>query len=704
MGQWANGSQYPGPPSPHWPVPFVRKTMLVPVEWLREYTDFDLPVQELADVLTMSGLEVEEIHGGVGAEVFSTYVTPNRPDLLSVVGVAREISALLGTPFRAPKPKLTEGNTPASELAKVEILSPVNCPRYSARIILNTRVAESPQWIKDRLIAAGLRPINSVVDATNYVLLELGQPLHAFDYDLVKDHKIIVRQAEKDEKITTIDGEERALSPDTLVIADPDGAVAVAGVMGGFDSEVTEKTRNVLLESAHFNRISIRRTARSLGMSTEASYRFERWVDPSETIYALDRVAELIVLAGGGEVAKGVVDEYPGRVEPSVVRIRPERAGMVLGYEVSADDTREFLTRLGMAVGPLVDCGMDVTVPTFRPDCTLEEDLIEEVGRLYGYEKIPVKLIVGETMQGNDSEIGILSARISGILASAGLQEVVNGSMVPDDWEEDQLAIRNPLSDELNRMRRRLVPGLLSVIAYNANRGIRDVALFEIGRVFEPEEGGDLFTERLSVAGAVTGSLWGQTWNVERTSLEADFFLCKGIVENLLERLGVRGVTYRAEAVSRFHPTRTAVIEAGDHRIGVLGQVSAETASRMDLPGPTYAFELDFDLLTEVSGTAAIYTQLSRYPAVLRDLAVVVSRETPYSEIAKTIASEGGDLLENVTLFDVYTGAPLPEDKQSMAFTIVFRSRERTLRDDEVDDRLEAIRRMLAAKVGASFR
>ena len=678
--------------------------MLVPVEWLREYTDFDLSVQELADRLTMSGLEVEEIHGVPGHEVFFTYVTPNRPDLLSVVGVAREISALLGTSFRPVKVELKEGDTPASDLAKVEILSPVNCPRYSARIIRNVKIVDSPMWIQKRLIAAGLRPINNVVDATNYVLLELGQPLHAFDYDLVTDHKIIVRQANQDEKIDTIDAEERALTPDMLVIADPNGAVAVAGVMGGLRSEVTSKTTNVLLESAHFNMRSIRKTARSLQMSTEASHRFERWVDPSTTILALDRVAELIILTGGGEIAKGVIDEYPNKIEPAVVNIRPARAGMILGFDVSVSDVKDFLTRLGMTVVAEDESGIAVAVPTFRPDITREEDLIEEVGRLFGYDKIPTSLICGETMQGNDSEQGTFATRVADILISAGLQEVVTGSMVPAEEEESQLSIRNPLNDDLTKMRRKLIPGLLNVIANNANHGNRDIALFETGHIFEPQEGSDLFTEKLSIAGAITGSMWGQGWNVDRTSLEADFFLCKGILENLLSRLGVEDVTYTPEATFRFHPTRTAVIRSGESCLGVIGQISAEYAARYDLPIAIYAFELDFDRLMELSSFAIDYSPLSRYPAVLRDLAVVVSDEVSYSDVADTIKGEAGDLLESLTLFDVYAGAPLPAGKKSLAFTIVFRSRERTLRDDEVDGSLEQIRRLLTAKLGASFR
>jgi len=675
--------------------------MLVPVEWLREYVSFDLTPEALADRLTMVGLEVEEIVETDGQKVFSTYVTPNRPDLLSIVGVAREVSASLAVPFKPPKPEVHEGDVQARDLVKIDIESPLNCPRYSARVVKDTKVVESPGWMQKHLIAAGLRPINSVVDATNYVLLELGQPLHAFDCDLVADHHIIVRQARPGERITTIDGEERELSPDMLVIADPKRAVAVAGIMGGLDTEVGFQTRNVLLESAHFNRLSIRRTARSLQMSTEASYRFERGVDPALTIYALDRVAELIAATGGGSIAQGVVDAYPMKIEPVTVTIRPERASMVLGVEVTADEVEDYLTRLGMKVER--GGSLRVTVPTSRPDIQREEDLIEEVGRLYGYDRIPAKLPAGETMQGRDSPEGRFAARISEILISAGLQEVVTGSLSPP-VEERQVAIRNPLSDDLSRLRKYLVLDLLSIVSYNSSRGIRDIGVFEIGRVFEPQDDDSMLIEKLSVGAAITGSMWGQTWNMDRSSLDVDFSLCKGIVENLLGRLGVREVLFRPVQTAMFHSTRAAVIEAGGVQLGQMGEISPELACQHDLPGRAYAFEIDFHQLMDRSGGAGTYVPLSRYPAVTRDLAVVVADEVPYRRVEELLAKGAGELLEGLALFDVYKGPPLLPGQKSLAFTIVFRSHERTLRDEEIDDRLNGIRGLLTAELKASFR
>lgn len=677
--------------------------MLVPVEWLREYADFDLAPEDLAERLTLSGLEVEEITEVEGEKVFSTYVTPNRPDQLSVVGVAREVSALLRTAFKPPKHEFSEGDTPASELATVDIESPVNCPRYSARVITGAEVTESPQWMQKRLIQGGMRPINNVVDSTNYVLMELGQPLHAFDYDLIADHRIIVRQANPGERITTIDGEARALDPEILVIADPKHAVAIAGVMGGFDSEVSWSTKNVLLESAHFNRLSIRRTARALGMSTEASYRFERHVDPELTVYALDRVAQLIQQTGGGTIAKGIVDNYPRKTEPLVLSIRPKRADLILGIHVTAEEIEDYLSRLGLEVLGTENGRIIVKAPTFRQDIEREEDLIEEVGRLYGYDRIPAKLPSGEMPQGQDSAEGAFASRISNVLLCSGLQEVVTGSMAAPFGEEQMVAIRNPLSENLGRLRKQLVLDLLGVICYNASRGTRDIGLFEIGRIFEAQDE-SLIIERMSVGAALMGSMWDEGWNVDRSGQKADFFLCKGIVQNLLDRLDVHDVLFKPIESGLFHPTRAAVIEAGGAQIGIIGEINSDLGEEIGLPDRAYAFELDIEALMEKSIGMEAYKPISRYPAVTRDLAVVVAEETPYRLVEELLVKGAGDLLESCTLFDVYSGPPLADGRKSLAFSIVFRSHERTLRDEEVDERLGGMRSLLELELSASFR
>lgn len=674
--------------------------MLVPVTWLREYADFTLASQALADRLTMAGLEVEEIREADGETVFVTYVTPNRSDLLSMIGVARETSALLDIPLKPPQVSLVEGETPADSLAKVEILSPVNCPRYSARVITGITIADSPEWMQKRLLAAGMRPINNVVDATNYVLLEFGQPLHAFDCDLLADHHIIVRQAEPGEKIITIDGEERTLDPDVLVIADPKHAVAIAGVMGGSDSEVNLRTKNVLLESAHFNRLSIRRTARKLGMSTEASYRFERGVDPNLTVQALDRVSQLIQETGG-TIAQGVIDVYPQRIEPVTLTIRPERTRRLLGMQVSDDQVVDYLSRLGMEVSRNGE--IRVSVPTFRADIEREVDLIEEIGRLHGYEKIPETLPSGECMQGRDSDQGRFESEITDLLISCGLHEVQTNTMAPPEEEVAQVAIRNPLSEELGYLRGSLTPNLLAVLSYNAGRGIRDLGVFEIGQVFEPDDSGAI-VERSSVAGAITGHMWDKAWNVEKGALQADFFLCKGIVETLLDRIGIRDLAFCPDSLSGFHPGRAARIISKDVELGIIGEISAARTKALDIPSRVYAFELDLTLLMSKASAGTEFGTVSRYPASSRDLAVVVPESMPYRCVHEAIVKGAGELLESVSLFDLYQGQPLPAGHKSLAFNIIFRSRERTLRDEEVDERLDQIREFLVINLAASFR
>ncbi|MHB1190077.1 MAG: phenylalanine--tRNA ligase subunit beta [Armatimonadota bacterium] len=671
----------------------------MPVEWLREYVKFHLPTEELAERLTMAGLEVEEIREVEGEEVFSTYVTPNRSDLLSVLGVARETAALLGIPYSRPEIQLPESSE--ENAVSVEVQSPENCPRYSARLLRRVTVKPSPEWMQKRLTASGMRPINNVVDATNYVLLEMGQPLHAFDYDLLAEHRIIVRQARDGETMKTIDGEERELDSSMLVIADAERAVAVAGVMGGFDSEVGPSTKNILLESAHFNRLSIRRTARKLSMSTESSHRFERWVDPNQTTCALDRVAQLIIETGGGEVCRGTVDVYPTKIGPACVEIRPERASKILGFPVTEEQVTDYLTRLGMQTAPAER--MSVLVPTFRPDIGREEDLIEEVGRVYGYERIPERLPVGETRQGQESDEGALAHRVTELLISAGLQEVCTSSMVPPAEGGEQIKIRNPISDDVSRLRASLIVDLLGIISYNSSRGIRDIGIFEVGRIFEPQDD-SMVVEKLSAAGAITGSLWDETWNVNRGSLSADFFLAKGIVENVLERLGVRDAIFKPVQADLLHPTRAAVIEAGGERLGVIGQISLQTAERWDVPQQTYVFELELAQLMELSGHAISYKPLSRYPTSTRDLAVVVSDDVPYRRVKELIFRAGGEYLESVSFFDLYTGTPLQPGQKSLAFSLIFRSGERTLRDEEVDEQLSAIRSLLSAELQASFR
>lgn len=675
--------------------------MLVPVEWLRDYVDFDITEEELADRLTMSGLEVEDIIRNPESIVFSTYVTPNRPDLLSITGVARDISALLNTEFRYPHAKPKEQGPNINSLAQIENRTPTNCLRYSARIIQNIKVCESPEWMQKRLLAAGMRPINNVVDATNYVMLEMGQPLHAFDYDLINQHKIIIREAYPGEMITTIDGIERKLNKSMMVIADGEQPIAIAGIMGGSESEVTVGSSNILLESANFNRLSVRKTARELQMSTEASFRYERNVDPELTIPALDRVTDLILQTGGGVAAAGIIDIYPNKVKPIQLIVRQNRLNHMLGFNLSICEIAQYLQKLGMETDPSENAVI-VSVPTFRPDVQYEEDLIEEVGRIHGYDLIPTTLPIGETMVGRDNPENKFRNRVSGALISMGMQEVITGSMTAPQENHNQVAIRNPITDDLSRLRDNLLLDMLNIIAYNNHRGTRDLSIFQIGHIFLPSNGSII--EKLSIAGTITGSLWDDAWNIDKKQVTADFFTGKGILENLFDRLRTGDIVFKPFIRKEFHPGRTAAIEYDGAQIGILGEISDELTSRYDLSNRVIAFELDFGKLMSAADKKIGYAPLSKYPAVTRDIAIVIPEDVSYDQILRILEEAADELLESLTLFDVYTGPPLAEGEKSMAFEARFRSNDRTLRDEDIEPRIAIIKEKLSTTLGAKIR
>lgn len=694
--------------------------MKLSVNWLREYLDFDCPPEDLAERLTMAGLEVEEsaplgrdelrARGGAGESddvVWDVKVTPNRGDWLSVVGVAREAAPLVAGRMRTPTPKVEGSDPPASELVRIDIDEPDLCGRYVGVIVRGVTIKESPGWMKDRLIAAGMRPINNVVDITNYVMLELGQPLHAFDYSLLRGSRIIVRCARAGETITSIDGVQRVLDPEMLVIADEERAVAIAGVMGGIDSEVSAHTQDVLIESANFNNVSIRRTSKRLGMVTESSYRFERGVDPSITAVAALRAAELMRDLAAGEVAVGLVDAHPRPVGPLVVSARPERVNSVLGTEIAVDEMAGYLN--GLELPTTVQDGVLVcSVPTFRPDITREIDLAEEVGRAYGYDRL------GETLPetplaGRDSPEGEFASRVRRALMACGAQEVLTHSLVDDELAriagraDRCVRVRNPLSEDLDAMRAMLAPNLLGVIARNQAFSAEDVWVFEVGKVyFLTEEGG--IDEKLAVAGAMAGRLWHRGWGLPPDALAADFYLCKGAVESLLDGLGIRDARFEEVSDPLLHPSRAARVVCGSRELGIMGEASPRVRDSLDIRGRPYVFELDFAALMESSPKAFGYCPLPRYPALYRHLAVVVDQSIRYEQLAGVVRGSGAGMVESVDLLDVYQGDQIGAGRSSLTLSMVFRSPNRTLTDEEVNEVLDGIRDALQRELRASFR
>jgi phenylalanyl-tRNA synthetase beta chain len=665
----------------------------------------------LLDPGLLPGLDVKEVIG-LDDTIFILELTPNRGDCLSMVGVAREVAALLGQELRMPDSRVTESEPDIGGQVSVDISAPDLCGRYVARLFRNIRVGPSPLWMQERLRAAGIRPISNIVDITNYVMMELGQPLHAFDYDTVKDGHIIVRRALDGETLVSLDGSERRLNSEMLVIADPGGPVAVAGVMGGLDTEVTDRTRNVLLESAHFNPTSIRRTSRILGLRSESSSRFEKGVDITGCLRAADRAARLLLDLGAGEVARGARDNYPGQSAPRTVILRPERVEHVLGVNVPRQEGVDILTRLEFRVK---DSGRDllVTVPGYRVDVSVEEDLIEEIARMYGYNKIPYTLPYGPSTKGSRTARQALDFSVRDCLAALGMNEVVTYSFtgpstldrlpVPKDSPQaDMIRLQNPLSEEQSAMRTILLPGLLEVLQRNASRRITDLAVFEVGKVFLSSKSGPLPLENTVLAAAAMGNAPGG-WN--RPGLPYDFYYIKGALETLFDRISVTGYSLEREAENGlFHPGRAARIAVDNAVAGVIGELHPDLLENYDLPKRAVAMEIDLEVVSRHSGRPRTYRRLPRFPWIERDLALVVPQDIPARDIIRVIRKHGGKFLQEIRLFDIYRGEQVKEGCQSMAFSLKFQAGDKTLTDQEINIPIAAVAQALAEQFGAELR
>ena len=646
----------------------------------------------------MSGSEVEHMRDGV----MEVKVTPNRGDTLSMIGLAREVSALSGVPVAYPDCSLPESGPDVNTLARVDIEAPDLCPRYAARVIRNVEIGPSPRWMSDRLEAAGLRSINNVVDVTNYVMLEFGQPLHAFDYALLRDHRIIVRRAAPGETITTIDGTERALGPDMLVIADAEHAVAVAGVMGGSDSEISETTTDVLLESACFDALSVRRTAKGLGMSTDASDRFERGVAPNGVVKAIDRAAKLLEQLAGGEVAKGVVDVYPTKVEPWTLTLRPARCNTLLGTDFTTKQMTDALAALNMA--PMGIDPISVTVPTYRPDLRREVDLAEEVCRIVGYDFIPATPVRGEHLNGGISAWERFRRKVHETALACDWQEAVTSTLV-DEATVNVLGftatarLSNPLSREVNVVRPSLLPGLVDTVRRNLRQGRVNLGFFELGRTYYVKDGAP--GEDWKWAAAVLGPPTTASWT--GTATPADFYSLKGALDSALARLGAPAAVYESCEETGFHPGRCATISLNGRPLGIIGEVHPDAAEKWDITGRLILFEVDVAALHHAA-SGCVYQALPRFPAVARDISFVVSRLVPQERIAAAITRGAGALMKDLTLFDVFRGERLGPDVQSMAYRLTLRADDRTLSEAEAVETMDNVRAALAADVSASFR
>jgi phenylalanyl-tRNA synthetase beta chain len=697
--------------------------MLVPYRWLSQYVPGLPPPGDVADALTLSGTACESLTGEGEDAVFDFEITHDRADCVNIFGIAREAAAVFGLELKHPDLCVNEEGPAVDELVTVKVISPDLCRRYVARVVTEVTIGPSPEWMQKRLIACGIRPVNNVVDITNYVMLELGQPLHAFDLDRVPDGAIAVRRARNGESLITIDGELRELSEDMLVIANKTSPVAIAGIMGGADTEVGESTTQVLLEAAAFDSVSVWRAQRALKMRTEASIRFSRGVWPENARLGVDRAAMLMANLKVGKVAVGRVDEYPGLEAPVHIRLRPARVNRLLGITIPQDEMELILMRLGFILDEWNQDSCRVLVPNHRMDVVQEEDLVEEIARIYGYDKIPTTIPKGAPPEIRLNPERRFASKAGEILRGSGLTEVDTMTFTSEaaccelrlseeDIERRKVRISNPISSEHTMLRTTLLVSLVDVLRRNASRQRDDVAIYEIGKVFhrrdaeednkEQDRESALPCERKMIGLAIMGKLTEPTWGNQIE--DADFFHMKGIIETLLEGLGISRYSFRKATHPTLHPGRTAKVVVDGEAVGYFGEIHPEVSGALGLKKTAYLAELDGEKLLHSMPEDIGVRQLPRFPAVTRDIAVVVQRDVESKRVEDRIWEAGAGLVESVNLFDVYVGPQVPPEHKSLAYSITYRSLDRTLTDEEVGEVHGKIVESLTSEVGAIIR
>jgi phenylalanyl-tRNA synthetase beta chain len=650
----------------------------------------------------------------LGDVIFDLDITPNRPDCLSVIGIAREIAALTGEPLQLPQIHYEEPEDSIDSFASVDIVEPDLCPRYCASLITGIKIAPSPSWLQQRLNSCAMRPINNVVDVTNYVMLEYGQPLHAFDYHKLKGRQIIVRSAGNGETMTTLDGTERALNPDILVIADKEEAVAVAGVMGGLDSEVTDKTNTILLESANFNQVAIRRGCGHLQFQSEASIRFDKGLNSDLPLLPLKRATQLLLELAGGKAAKGVIDVYPRKSKPKPILLTAREVERLSGLEVTIDEMLKVLKSLGFECQES-DSGSQISVwvPYWRSDIKCPADLVEEVVRIIGYDKIPITRLSSPLPQ-QESKLSLparrsdLKEKLRSILTGLGFQEILTYSLVSLEKLQKlspklelkipPLKVANPMTREQEYLRTSLRAGLLATLSHNQKFEQASIRLFEIGKVFLPQ-GKDLPEEKEMLCAVLSGSRAELSWQVGKEPL--DFFEAKGTVENLLKQLGLK-VSFEISDDEGLFPGRGANIVVDDDKVGIVGDLHPRVAEAFELSNAAGLIEIDLEkLLTKITEIKE-YQSIPRFPSVSRDIALVVDEQVSYRRVEDIIQSF--PLVTQITLFDLYRGEQIPEGKKSFAIRIVYQSPRDTLTDEEVDQTQEQMLGRLHQELGAALR
>lgn len=693
--------------------------MRVPYKWLKEIAAIDAPVAEAAHRLTMAGLEVEAIEPAGDDHVLEVNVTPNRPDCLSVIGIARELSAIYKTSLNMP-PHDVLANT--SELDfNVDILDYDLCHRYAGRIARNVKIAPSPDWMQHRLEMCGIRPINNVVDITNYVLLEFGHPLHAFDMKKVKGHRIRINTAGKayggaEVKVTTLDGAERVVPPQTLLILDAEDPIGIAGIMGGLHSEVDETTTDIFIESAYFDSSSIRRSSKALGLKTEASYRFERGSDIKALKKALDRAAYLMKEIAGAELY-GKIDMYPKKFVQTSIDVRYEKVNRVLGINLSKEEMTSCLNGLGFEIKAKKDL-FNVKAPAFRNDVRRDYDVIEEIARMYGYDNIPAVLpkatIAMDTGSETVSVVQCVSRAVTTALLKSGFTEAINLSFMSeadldmldiaaDDKRRRVVNIKNPLRSEEACMRTMILPSLLRNLKHNLAYGSRDVRIFESAKFFTATGADSQPTEDHSICALLyrekVKSLYPETAN--------DFFVLKGVAESILNELGSSDVSFARSAEPFLHPGQSADIFAGKERVGYIGAISPVVLDRLAIKSAKPSLiimEFFIEKLRSAGFRQPRYRHLPKFPSIERDIAMVVDASFAASDLKSIISGFGSELIEDISIFDVYQGSNIPDGKKSLAFSIRYRASDRTLTEQEIESVHAALVEHITQKTGGQVR
>lgn len=666
-------------------------------------TDADLGYEPEYGILilpddTKVGMDIKD-YFGLNEDVVEFEITSNRPDCFSVIGLARETAATFKRPFKLHTPTYSENSENISDTLTVEVKNPEKCPRYCAKMIKNVKIGPSPRWLVERLRACGVRSINNIVDITNYIMLEYGQPMHAFDLRDLAGNKIVVRDACEGEIITTLDEQERKLTANDLVISDGEKAVAVAGVMGGFNSEVKPDSATIIFESATFEPSTVRLTAQRIGLRTEASSRYEKGLDVNNVLPALNRACELVEQLGCGEIVGGTIDIKGAEKEQKVHDFRPEKINAFLGTDIPTEEMAEYLRALEFEVDT---DKLTIIAPTFRPDIEAEADIAEEIARFYGYDKIPVTVMSGNATRGRYSPVQITRGLVNALLTAQGMNEIKTYTftsptiydklLLPADSDKRNcVVISNPLGEDTSVMRTTTVASMMSTLSYNYNHQNASAKLFEIAKVYIPTEKGKLPDENEIITLGMYGGV--------------DFFDIKGICEVLFEKLNVKNVSYYANTDNpTYHPGRCADILIDGKKIGVLGEIHPSVSKNFDIDEKCYIAEIEFTALFEAIDNEIKFKALPKFPAVTRDIAMIVDKSRPVGEIEAVMRKSGGELLDTIELFDVYEGKQIPDGKKSVAFAISFRAPDRSLTNEEINRVFNKILKDLEYKLQAQLR